>query len=115
VGLPESKNLNQHHCKPLLCTAKLVFRTVCSTLGCRPLATTSSDTNTVDYIALLRFVAQAASLVGARRSGSAVDDSELTELYYCTLSKVQRVYSKTLQGATAAIGRRELEEFSAHA
>jgi len=51
-----------------------------STLWRRPLATTSSDTNAVDHITLLRFVAQAASLVRARGSGSAVDDLELTEL-----------------------------------
>jgi len=53
---------------------------VCCTLGDRLLATTSSNTNAVDHIALLSFVAQAASFVRSGGSSSTVDDSELTQL-----------------------------------
>jgi len=53
---------------------------VCCTLWDWLLATTSADSNAVDDIALLSFVAQATSLVRARRSSSAMDDIELTEL-----------------------------------
>jgi len=44
------------------------------------LATTSSDTNAVDHIALLSFVAEATSLVWSRGPSSAVNDIELSEL-----------------------------------
>jgi len=54
---------------------------ICCTLRDWLLTTTSADTNAVDDIALLSFVTQATSLVRARRSSSAVDDIELTELY----------------------------------
>ena len=51
------------------------------TLGDVLLAVTATDANTVDHVALLGFVAKAASLVGARWAGGAVDDVQLTELY----------------------------------
>jgi hypothetical protein len=65
------------------------------TLGDRALATTAADTDAVDNVALLSLVAETAGLVGARGARSTVDGVQLTELYLCTLSKVQRVYSKT--------------------
>lgn len=69
--------------------------TVSSTLGHRSLTTTTSDADAVDHIALLGLVSQAAGLVWSRWARSAVDDIQLSQLYSCTLSKVQRVYSKT--------------------
>lgn len=56
-------------------------RTVGGTLGHRPLAATAADADTVDDIALLGLVTEAASLVGARGARGAVDDVQLTELY----------------------------------
>jgi len=53
---------------------------ICSTLGNRLLATTTSDTNAVNHVSLLSFVAQATSLVGTGGSSGAVNDIELTEL-----------------------------------
>lgn len=55
--------------------------TVGGTLGHRSLATTTSDADTVDDIALFGLVSQATSLVGSRRARSAVDDIQLSELY----------------------------------
>lgn len=55
--------------------------TVGGTLGDGLLATTASHADTVDDIALLGLVAQAAGLVRARRPGGSVDDVQLTELY----------------------------------
>jgi len=52
-----------------------------STLGSRSLAATTTNTNAVDDIALLGFVPETASLVGARGTSCAVDDIELSELY----------------------------------
>lgn len=59
----------------------LESHTVSGTLGDRALAATTTDTDTVDHVALLGLVTKTASLVGARRTGSAVDNIELTELY----------------------------------
>lgn len=67
------------------------------TLGDGALAATAADTDAVDDVALLGLVAETASLVGARGARSTVDSVQLTQLYLCTLSKVQRVYSKTLE------------------
>ena len=44
------------------------------TLGREPLAVTTADTDAVDNVALLGLVSEAAGLVGARRTGSTVDD-----------------------------------------
>lgn len=48
------------------------------TLGDGLLAVTTADTNAVDDIALLGFVAKAASLVGARWTRRTVDNVQLT-------------------------------------
>ena len=56
------------------------LHTVCSTLRHRLLPSTSPHSHAVDDIALLGLVSQAASLVRAGRTGSAVDDVELAEL-----------------------------------
>lgn len=61
-------------------------RTVGGTLGDGLLAATAADAHTVDDIALLGLVTEAAGLVRARRARGAVDDVQLTELYSCTLS-----------------------------
>lgn len=50
------------------------------TLGGRLFAVTAADTDTVDHVALLSLVAEAARLVGARGTRRAVDDRELTVL-----------------------------------
>lgn len=51
------------------------------TLGNRALATTAADTDTVDNVALLGLVAEAAGLVGAGGTRSTVNGVQLTELY----------------------------------
>jgi len=53
---------------------------VCGTLWHWSLATTSSDTDTVDHIALLGLVTEATSFIRSRRSCCAVDNIELSEL-----------------------------------
>jgi hypothetical protein len=58
-----------------------ILHTVGGTLGSGPLAATASHTDTVDNIALLGLVAETTSLVGTRRTGSTVDNVQLTELY----------------------------------
>ena len=50
------------------------------TLGDVLLAVTATDANTVDHVALLGFVAKAASLVGAGGARCAVDDVQLAIL-----------------------------------
>jgi hypothetical protein len=52
--------------------------TIGSTLGGSSLAVTATDTDTVDNIALLSLVTKTASLVGARRTGSTVNDIQLS-------------------------------------
>jgi hypothetical protein len=54
--------------------------TVSGTLGDRLLSVSSSDSDSVDNVALLGLVAQSSSLVGSRRSGCSVDDGELSVL-----------------------------------
>lgn len=54
--------------------------TVGSTLGDGLLPVTSSDSDSVDYVALLGLVTQSSSLVGSGRSGCSVDDGELSVL-----------------------------------
>jgi hypothetical protein len=61
--------------------AKRCLHTVGGTLGSGPLASSTADTDTVDNVALLGLVTEAAGLVGARWAGSTVDHIELTKLY----------------------------------
>lgn len=51
--------------------------TVDLTLGSEPLAVSTTDTDTVDNVALLGFVSQTTCLVGARWAGGTVDDVQL--------------------------------------
>lgn len=64
----------------------LVERTVGGTLGDGALAATAADADAVDDIALLGLVSEAASLVGTRRAGGAVDDVQLAKLQIGALS-----------------------------
>lgn len=57
-----------------------VRRTVSGTLGHRSLAATTADAHTVDNIALLGLVTEAAGLVGARRARGTVDNVQLAKL-----------------------------------
>ena len=61
------------------------------------LATSTTNSDTVNNIALLGLVTKTASLVRTRWSGSAVDDVQLAKLYYALSANVQRVYSKEHQ------------------
>jgi len=70
------------------------FRTISSTLWHWTLATSTANTDTINDIALLGLVTKTASLVWARRTGSAVDDIQLSELYFALSANVQRVYSR---------------------
>ena len=60
---------------------RIGFHTVCSTLGDWLLATSTTNSDTVNDIALLGLVTKTASLIRARRTGSAVDDVQLSELF----------------------------------
>lgn len=94
VGLPI-----EHLCQNRFLFIKATFifarHTISSTLSRRSLAATSSDSDTVDNVALLGLVPQSSCLVWSRWSRSAVDDVQLSELYYALSANVQRVYSKT--------------------
>jgi hypothetical protein len=67
--------------------------TIGGTLRDRALATTTADANAVDDIALLGLVSKTAGLVRARGARGAVNNVQLTVLYYALSAKVQRVYS----------------------
>ena len=56
-------------------------RTIGSSLGDWPLATSSADTDTIDDIALLSLIAEAASFVRSRRTRGTVNDVQLAKLY----------------------------------
>lgn len=56
-------------------------RTEGGTLGDGLLAASTADAGTVDNVALLGLVTEAASLVGTRGTRGAVDDIQLSELY----------------------------------
>lgn len=71
----------------------LLTRTKGGTLGDRLLSATTADADAVDNVALLGLVSETAGLVRARRSRGAVDDIQLTVLYYALSANVQRVYS----------------------
>lgn len=77
--------------------AKSLELTVGSAFGCRSLSSSTTNTYAVDDITLLGLVAQTTGFIRARWTRSAVDDVQLSKLYSCTLSNVQRVYSKTQQ------------------
>ncbi len=51
-----------------------------NTLGDRSLTATTSDSNSVDHVALLGLVAELSGLIGAARSVDLVDDGELSVL-----------------------------------
>jgi hypothetical protein len=56
-------------------------RTICSTLRHRSLPPTTTNTDSIDDIALLGLVSESACLVGSRGAGCTMDDIELSELY----------------------------------
>jgi hypothetical protein len=58
-----------------------IFHTIGGTLWHRSLAATTSDTDTVDNIALLGLVPKTTGLVWSGRARSAVDDIQLSKLY----------------------------------
>lgn len=70
--------------------------TISGTLGHRPLATTTTDPDTVDNVSLLGLVSKTTGLVRARRAGSTVDNIELTVLNDddALSANVQRVTSR---------------------
>ena len=74
-----------------------IIHTIGGTLWNWALATSTANADTVDNIALLGLVTQAACLVRARWAGSAVDDVQLSELYYAVSANVQRLYSKSIK------------------
>lgn len=81
VGLPITRLSNCILYPPVPQGRGKEIHTIGGTLGNRPLATTASYANAVDNIALLGLVAETTSLVGAGRTGSAVNSIQLTELY----------------------------------
>jgi hypothetical protein len=70
------------------------MRTVSGTLWNWALATSTTNTDTVDNIALLGLVTQTTCLIRTRWTGSTVDNVQLAKLYYALSANVQRVYSK---------------------
>jgi hypothetical protein len=71
--------------------------TIGGTLWHWPLAASTAHADAVDNVALLGLVAQAAGLVGARGAGGAVDDIQLSELYYALSAK----FSECIAGASS--------------
>ena len=72
-----------------------ILRTVGSTLWNWALASTTTNANTVDDIALLGLVTETASLIWARWAGSAVNDVQLAELYYALSAMFNECIAKT--------------------
>ena len=64
-----------------------IVRTISSTLGDWTLATTTANTDAIDNIALLGLVTKTACLVRTRWAGGAVDDVQLSELYFALSAK----------------------------
>lgn len=83
MGLPVHRGVSSVGCSQRVCNRDggRENRTIGGTLRGRALAATTADTHAVDNVALLGLVAEAASLVGARRAGGAVDNVQLTVLY----------------------------------
>jgi hypothetical protein len=69
--------------------------TVGGTLWHWALASTTTDTNAVDDIALLGLVTETAGLVWTRWAGSTVDDVQLAELYYALSAKFNECIAGT--------------------
>jgi hypothetical protein len=81
---------------------ELVHTLVCglavgSTLWHWSLTTTTSDTNSVDNITLLGLVTETTGLVGSRRARSAVDDIQLSELYYALSAKFNECIARHMR------------------
>ena len=74
-------------------------------LGRGPLATTAADTDTVNNIALLGLVSEAASLVGAGRTAGTVDDLQLAKL---------SMHSQQCSTSTSIETQRRLEGFNTY-
>ena len=73
------------------------IHTISSSLGDWALATSTADSDTVDNIALLSLVTETASLVGTRWAGCAVDDVQLSELYFALSAK----FNECIAGASS--------------
>jgi hypothetical protein len=56
----------------------VAWLSVDGSLGVGALTTSTTDTDTVNHVALLGFVSETTGLVRARRTGSSVDNVELT-------------------------------------
>lgn len=81
---------DQYHSKP----SDSDFRTVGGTLWNGALATSTTNTDTVDDITLLGLVTQTTCLIRTRWAGSTVNYVQLSKLYYALSANVQRVYSR---------------------
>jgi len=99
VGLPKNsiQSVRSSSNRTRACSSLLKTHTVSSTLWYWTLATSAANTDTIDNIALFRLVAQTTSFIRTRRTGSTMDDVQLSELYYALSANVQRVYSKEHQ------------------
>ena len=74
--------------------------TVGSTLRNRSFASAASHTNAIDHIALLSLVPKTTSFIWTRRTGSAMDHIELTELYYALSAKFNECIARHFKSAT---------------
>jgi hypothetical protein len=95
VGLPKMRNWSQLQCSQP--SAMVPRHTVGGTLGDWALATSTANTSTVDNIALLGLVPKTASLVGAGWTGGAVDDVQLSKLYFALSAK----FNECIAGASS--------------
>jgi hypothetical protein len=84
------------------------MHTICSTFGYWTLATTTTNSDAIDNIALLGLVAQTASLVGTRRTGSTVDDIQLSELYFALSAK----FNECIAGASIKMPTSNVPQYS---
>ena len=85
-----------------------VSRTIGSSLGNWTLATTTANSDTVDNIALLGLVTKTASLVGARWARSAVDDVQLSELYFALSAK----FNECIAGSSMKMSTSNVPQYS---
>jgi hypothetical protein len=84
------------------------IHTIRSSLGNWALATSAANSDTVDNIALLGFVTKTASLVGTRWAGCAVDDVQLSELYFALSAK----FNECIAGSSMKMSTSNVPQYS---
>ena len=84
------------------------IHTISSSLGNWALATSTANSDTVNNIALLGLVTKTASFVGTRWTGCAVDDVQLSELYFALSAK----FNECIAGSSMKMSTSNVPQYS---